>query len=221
MRLALQVNVPQLSFADVEVGAVDRALVTQPPVRACVNLGPARQGLRHGLRDRASHAGQRRGGGVGQPEIEEAAHVVAVQLHLVDGLGGGGLLHVERAIGGEHDQWQVRQASFDDGRKIVGGGRARSAQKRARAAADAHVAERQKGGRTLVDHRAHAEPCGVLSGPRKRCGARAGADPNVLDARVAQGREQQPRPLADQVRVAGRVRVRRQARRHTGGRLRR
>jgi hypothetical protein len=176
-------------------------------------------GLGDGLHDRAAQAGEGGGRGVGQAEIEEGAGVVAVQLHLVDGLRGVSVLHVERAIGGEHHERQVRERGFDDRREVVGSGAARRAQKRAGAAGDARVAQRQKGRRTLVDDRPHRDAGQVLGSPRERRGARARAEPKVGDAGFEQATEQKPSPLADQVRVARRAGLRRQARRHTGGKL--
>ena len=50
VRLAVEVQMTELLLADIEVGAVDLALVAEEPVRARVDRGPARERLRHGLR---------------------------------------------------------------------------------------------------------------------------------------------------------------------------
>ena len=58
MRFGVEMQVTELVFVEIEVGAVHDALVAELPVRACVHAAPASHRLGHALRGRIGEYGR-------------------------------------------------------------------------------------------------------------------------------------------------------------------
>ena len=119
-------------------------------------------------------------------DFAEPAHRRAVELDLVDRLAGADPAQLRRPVGGQRDQRQRRLVGLADRRVEVGGGGARGAEHRHRRAARLRGAEREEGGRALVDDHRHLDLRLAPERHRQRRRARAGGDDRVAQSAAGQ-----------------------------------
>ena len=78
-----------------------------------------------GSADQAAPVGVLAGAALGDADLVEEAHGVAVELDLVDGLVGADSAQLGRTVGGQHDQRDPRLGGLEHRRVQVGRGGAR------------------------------------------------------------------------------------------------
>jgi hypothetical protein len=98
--------------------------------------------------------------------LEVGARVPPVEVGLVDRLVGAGPAEARRTVGGEHDDRRPRLGRLDDGREVLGGGRAARARERGRGAGRLRDAQREERRRALVQ--VHMDPDPILAVERER-----------------------------------------------------
>jgi hypothetical protein len=116
----------------------------------------------------AAQAGESALRRVRQSQFEVSPHVVAIELHLVDGLSGARVLQLEWAIGGDHQQRQKRKRGFDQSREVMSGRAPGGAQDRDRAPCCPHEPERCEGRAAFVNDGVTVQAPGLERLPRER-----------------------------------------------------
>src|SRR5690606_854604 len=129
----------------------------------------------------------------------EAPDHAAVQLDLVHALQAAGLLQLQGAIRGEHDERREAVRGLDDGREVVRGGAPRGREHDAGAPAHARLPEREEPGAALVHDGMTPKARGRQRRPGERRRARAGAHHDVLHPGSCEASEEQARPFGEQV----------------------
>ena len=166
-----------------------------------------RPGCRAGRRGEQRHG--QRGRGLrwflaGNGRLHVAAHVRAVQVLLVDGLGSATALELGWPVGGEDEQWHARVEGLDHGGEVVGGRRARRAHQRHRAPRGPGQAEGEEAARPLVEVDRHVQSDRAVGGDRQWRRPRTRRDRHVGDAPGDQLGEEGPQRRLRGDRVGGR-----------------
>ena len=117
-----------------------------------------------------------------QRQVHRPEYLVAIQLHLVDGLVRAAVAQLRRAVGGDHQQRHPGHARLDDGREEVGRRRAARRQQGGRPVGCLADAQREIGGAALVQVAPDAQHRMGGKGQHERRRARAGRQANVLHA---------------------------------------
>ena len=124
--------------------------------------------------------------GTGHSDLGKPTHVCAVEADLVDRLPRAPFAQFGRPIGAEYDQRHVGVVGLDHCWVEVRRRRTGCADERGRRTGRLRGAEGKKARRPLVDLRPTAERSVLSGGNRKGCGARPGADADLLHAHASE-----------------------------------
>ena len=152
-------------------------------------MASARTAVRRRLRQAAGGAS-----GPGHSHVHGPQDLIAEQLDLVNGLVRAAVAEFMGAVSGEDQERYFGHLRFDNGRKIIGGGRARRAQQRDWLPRGQGQAQREEAGAPFIEQKMMGDVRFGLESESQGGAARAGRNAHGLQPTRGQSSDESRRP---------------------------